>query len=279
MREIIITGASRGIGAALARALGPDQRLVLVARDLARLEQLRTEIDPDGGRVRVLRTDLSSLAAAGMAGDRLSGEVEGATLVHNAGVWPARRTLTAQGLETSFVVNHLAPLALQAPLLARGKLARILVVSAGLIAKGRFDRERTPTGDDFSALRTYCDTKLCFAVAMREVAERDRDVDVLVLHPGVVRTDLGARPGVVGALLALAKRGWESPERCAARLVRVLGRTRWSAPGEAPFWFEETPTPWPAAACDRSLRSAVWDTSTRLLVSHHVPGAGNVAAG
>jgi short-subunit dehydrogenase len=265
MQEIIITGASRGIGAALARALAPAARLVLVARDAARLEQLRAEIDPDGGRVRVLVADLGSLEAARAAGHRLCAQVEGATLVQNAGVWPARRVLTADGLESAFVVNHLAPLALQAPLLAQRKLARVLVVSAGLIAKGRFDALRTPVGDDFSALRTYCSTKLCFAVAMRQVAADHPELDVLVLHPGVVRTALGARSGVMGALLALVKRSWEPPERCAARLVRVLQRPRWSTPGAAPFWFEERPMRWPAAACDAATRRAVWETSSRFL--------------
>ena len=97
----------------------------------------------------------------------------------------------------------------------------------------RFDAERTPRGLDFSSLRTYANTKLCFAVAMRDVAAQHPEVDVVVMHPGVVRTDLGARPGLLGWLLDRIKRGWESPETCAERLARVLSKERWSPPADA----------------------------------------------
>jgi NAD(P)-dependent dehydrogenase (short-subunit alcohol dehydrogenase family) len=267
MHEIIITGASRGIGAALARALGVTCRLVLVARDAQRLQQLRAEIARSGGCVRYVPGDLSSLASARELGQRLLAETQaGATLVHNAGIWPTRRVLSPEGLESAFVVNHLGPLAMQEPLIARGQLARILVVSAGLIAKGRFDAERTPTGRDFSGLRTYCNTKLCFAAAMRKLAADHAELDTLVLHPGVVRTQLGARPGVLGALLSLAKRRWEAPETCATRLARILHLPRWSEPGKASFWFEERSIAWPAA-CGEAVQQAVWETSDRLLRS------------
>jgi hypothetical protein len=132
-----------------------------------------------------------------------------------------------------------------------------MVVGAGLMVKGRFDPARTPTGQDFSGFRTYATTKLCFAIAMREVAARHPELDVLVLHPGVVRTDLGARGGVLGALLTLVKRRWESPATCADRLVRVLDRTRWSTPGQAAWQFEEEAKPWPALADDETTRTAV----------------------
>ncbi|MBU8898409.1 SDR family NAD(P)-dependent oxidoreductase [Corallococcus sp. M34] len=265
MADLILTGASRGIGAALARALterGTEQ-LFLVARDAVRLEALAR---PSGGRAVVVPGDLSTLQGARELGARLAGLVApGATLVHNAGLWPAKRALTEDGLETAFVVNHLAPLVMQRPLLDTGLVRRILVVSAGLLVKGRFDAARTPTGRDFSGVRTYCTTKLCLALAMRDVAAERPEVDVAVLHPGVVRTDLGARPGPVGWLLKWVKRSWESPEVCGERLARVLDRERWSAPGEARWYFEETAQPWPPNTEDAATRQAVRDTTARLL--------------
>jgi len=259
MADVVLTGASRGIGRALALALAPrPERLVLIARDAARLAEVAREVEARGGTALVEPGDLGSMAAARALGERLATSVApGSTLVHNAGLWPSRRELGPDGLEAAFVVNHLAPLALQEPLLAAGRVARILVVSAGLIAVGRFDAQRTPTGGDFSALRTYASTKLAFAVAMRDVAERHPEVDVLVLHPGVVRTDLGARPGLLGKLLDLVKRRWEAPDACAERLARVLARDRWSAPGEARWQVEEAIRPWPSPARDASTRQAI----------------------
>lgn len=266
MADLILTGASRGIGRALALALagqpGHNERLLLVARDRARLESLVSEIQGKGGQAVAVPGDLSTLREARALGEQLATLVErDATLVHNAGLWPYKRELTPDGLEAAFVVNHLAPLAMQQPLLDAGLLRRILVVGAGLMIKGRFDAARTPTGEDFSSVRTYCDTKLGFAIAMRDVAAAHPEIDVLVLHPGVVRTDLGARPGPVGWLLSLVKRRWESPETCAARLVRILDRERWSPPGNARWLEKEEEQPWPAVAEDEGTRRAVREVS------------------
>ena len=257
MSDLILTGASRGIGHALALALAEKhmESLVLVARDRARLEALVADVERKGGRAIAVPGDLSSRAGARALGQQLADTVApGTTLVHNAGLWPSKRELTSEGLETAFVVNHLAPLKMQRALLESGRLRRIMVVSAGLIIKGRFDAARTPTGEDFSSIRTYCDTKLCFALAMRDVAAAHPELDVVVLHPGVVRTELGARTGPMGWLLSLVKRGWESPEVCATRLARILARERWSPAGEARWLVEEQEQPWPAVAEDEATR-------------------------
>ena len=270
MADVILTGASRGIGHALALALarpGAD-RLVLVARDRSRLEALAHAVEQQGGQALGVPGDLSSMTEARALGRRLT-EVAapGSTLIHNAGLWPSQRVLTPEGLETAFVVNHLAPLVMQQALLEAGRVRRIMGVSAGLIVKGRFDAARTPTGGDFSSIRTYCTTKLCFALALRELAARRPELDVVVLHPGVVRTELGARPGLLGWLLARVKRRWEAPEVCAERLARILARERWSPAGEARWLFEETEQPWPPSAEDEATRRSVRETTERLLGS------------
>jgi NAD(P)-dependent dehydrogenase (short-subunit alcohol dehydrogenase family) len=263
----IVTGASRGIGRALVVALaarGTDgDRIFALARDG---ESLRGLARDAGGRCAIVAVpgDLSRVVSAREVGEKLAQQLEPkTTLIHNAGLWPSQCTLV-DGLEGAFVTNCLGPLALQAPLLQAERLGRVLVVSAGLLVKGRFDASRTPTGRDFSGFRTYCTTKLAGAAAMRDVARRYPAIDFAILHPGVVNTDLGARRGLLGWILGLVKRKWESPATCAARLIRLLDQPRWQrAPGEAPWYFEESQQPWPAEV-DRD-REAVLATVNRLL--------------
>lgn len=246
----IVTGASRGIGRSLALALGsraaPEDRLFALARSSETLAALAGQIS--SCEAVPLAVDLSRVDAARAAGEQLAMKLrDGATLIHNVGVWPTKLELV-DGVELGFAVNCLGPLAIQAPLLAAGKLARVLVVSAGLIIKGRFDPDATPTGADFSALRTYCTTKLAGAVAMREAARLHPDVDFAIVHPGVVNTDLGDGSGLLAWLIRQVKRRWESPDTCAARLVGLLARERWQTqPGHAPWFFEAEQQPWPTA--------------------------------
>ena len=139
MQDVVVTGASRGIGRALVAELPrrDGSHLVMTARDDRRLRELADGVEGSGERPRVVPGDVGSLAAAHRLGLTLAETLSpGATLVHNAGVWPMCRELNEDGLESAFVVNHLGPLAMQAPLSRAGLLSRILVVSAGLIVKG-----------------------------------------------------------------------------------------------------------------------------------------------
>jgi NAD(P)-dependent dehydrogenase (short-subunit alcohol dehydrogenase family) len=273
MVDVVITGASRGIGRALALKLAaPDRHLVLVARDQARLAEVAAEIERRGGEARVICGDMGSVDGARALGKRLAERLtKGATLIHNAGLWPSRRVIGEDGFEASYVVNFVGPLALQQPLIEAGLLSRIMLVSAGLLVKGRFDPERTPRGDDFSAFRTYATTKLCLASAMRDVAAGHPEIDVVILHPGVVRTDLGARPGLLGAILSLVKRTWESPETCADRLARILERPRWSNARGAAWLVEEKDAPWPAVLEDDVTRRLVREAAASGLAVGKAP--------
>jgi len=114
-----------------------------------------------------------------------------------------------------------------------------------LIGLGRFDATRTPTGADFSGFRTYANTKRAFAEATRALAAQHPTVQFAVVHPGVARTELGARPGLMGKVLGVLKRGWKPPETCAKRLAQRLDDALWSEPGTAAWFFEGARADWP----------------------------------
>jgi NAD(P)-dependent dehydrogenase (short-subunit alcohol dehydrogenase family) len=229
---LILTGASRGIGRALLSAVPPSVFVHTLARGSIEARPNTTAHPFDLARDVLLP---------------LPRDLRGATLVHCAGLWPEKRELV-DGLERAWVVNCAAPLSLTQALLAeKGYVKRILVIGAGLMIKGQVSA-RTPTGDDFHWMGTYASTKLAFAIAMRDVAAMHPAVEVAVMHPGVVRTDLGDRGGPLGFLVRQLKRLWESPDVTGARLATFLARETWSSPrvpGEARWFFKDRETPWP----------------------------------
>ncbi|HVS16201.1 MAG TPA: 3-oxoacyl-[acyl-carrier-protein] reductase [Thermoanaerobaculia bacterium] len=87
-RTALVTGASQGIGAAVARALASQgARVVLAARNLERLEAVAGEIEAAGGAARPLRLDLADPASVGAAVASLEGDFAAVdVLVNNAGV-------------------------------------------------------------------------------------------------------------------------------------------------------------------------------------------------
>ena len=78
----VVTGASRGIGRAIALRLSRTHRIVAIARDAGRLKTLAGEIDASGGECRALVLDLADAAAVENALANLDADV----LVNNAGV-------------------------------------------------------------------------------------------------------------------------------------------------------------------------------------------------
>ncbi|MBK8264765.1 MAG: SDR family oxidoreductase [Nannocystis sp.] len=79
----LITGASRGIGRAVALALAPRADLVLVARDAGRLAAVAAEAAARGARVQALTADLEAAGEVARLVEATSGTVE--ILVNNAG--------------------------------------------------------------------------------------------------------------------------------------------------------------------------------------------------
>lgn len=226
MKTCVLTGASSGIGRALAEQLaaaGFD--LLLLGRDRSRLDETvaRARERAQAGRsVRPMVADLSTRSGAReVARELLAVAPRIDVLIHNAGILPTERRLTADGFEESFATNHLAPFVLNRALRERliaSAPARIVQVSAGLYIKGRVELEQGPKGLPFSPFTTYGTSKLWNLYATLELA-RELDgsgVTVNAVHPGVVRTRLGDLPGWKGALLQLVKRLWATPEQGAA---------------------------------------------------------------
>ena len=131
-------------------------------------------------------------------------------LVNNAGIAVRDRHLSADGYESTFAVNHLAPFLLTNLLLDRLRAsapARIVNVSSGVHGSGRIDLDDLQMERRFDGWEAYCNSKLANALFTCELARRVDAAEVTAnfLHPGVIDTKLlhvnfgGGSPVATGA--------------------------------------------------------------------------------
>ena len=133
---------------------------------------------------------------------------------------------TADGLEHTFAVNHLAPFLLTNLLLERLEAsapARIVTVSSGAQSMGRIDFDDLQGERNYQGQRAYNQSKLANVLFTYELARRlaGTGVTANVLHPGVVRTRFGAEdPARLTKLLVpIARWFMKTPEQGAATPV------------------------------------------------------------
>nr|XP_040126842.1 retinol dehydrogenase 14 [Ictidomys tridecemlineatus] len=117
-------------------------------------------------------------------------------LINNAGVFQCPYAKTEDGFEMQFGVNHLGHFLLTSLLLGLLKSSapsRIVVVSSKLYKYGEINFEDLNSEQSYNKSFCYSRSKLANILFTRELARRleGTNVTVNVLHPGVVRTNLG----------------------------------------------------------------------------------------
>jgi NAD(P)-dependent dehydrogenase (short-subunit alcohol dehydrogenase family) len=231
-RTVLITGGSGGIGRATALGLAAmGAHLAITGRDRGRTEDAAREIRAAGsGQVDTFVADLSCQSQVRrLAGQVLQSLSRIDVLVNNAGGYWNTRHVTADGLERTFAINHLAPFLLTNLLLDRLKNsapARVVTVSSNVQAIGRIDFEDLQGERSYSGARAYNQSKLANVLFTYELARRLQATMVTAnaLHPGVVRTSFGAEdPGSVQRLFTPFVRPFmKAPGRGAATSIHLV---------------------------------------------------------
>jgi NAD(P)-dependent dehydrogenase (short-subunit alcohol dehydrogenase family) len=135
-KVVLITGANSGVGFATAKALAKLAALIMVCRNEERATATRREIAAvaTGPEPVLMIADLSlQREVRSLAEDVRARFPRLDVLINNAGAIFARRELTADGIEKTFAINHLAPFLLTNLLLDPLRLrpgARIITVAS-----------------------------------------------------------------------------------------------------------------------------------------------------
>ncbi len=184
-RTILITGASSGIGAGIARTLAqPGARLVLGARRVDRLQALADELRGQGAQVWVQALDVTqraqvdAFAAAALAE---FGSID--VIVNNAGIMPLSpmASLKVDEWDRMIDVN------------IRGVLHGIAAVLPHMQARGQGQIINIASIGALSVVPTaavYCATKYAVRAISEGLRQEHRELRVTCIHPGVVESEL-----------------------------------------------------------------------------------------
>ncbi len=265
-KRILITGGNSGIGVVAAVELARlGAELVLACRDSEKTTGALETINAVAEVPAVnLPVDLSSFAsvrdlAAAFTEryDRLD------VLINNAGTFPTKQQMTADGYEAQFGVNHLSHFLLTNLLLymlTASAPARFITVTSKLHKNGELDFETFNGFQKYNAQAAYNQSKLANVLFGVELAERLQGTGVTsnVLHPGAVATDIVRDvPWLVRKIIGLI---FIAPEKGAKTTIMLASDD--SLADVTGKYYDQCELAEPSAlAADAELRKKLWDVS------------------
>lgn len=269
----LITGANAGIGYVTAlRIAEMGARVILVCRDKTKGEAAREEIRRQSGnpQVELLLGDLSSQHQLHRLADEFKEQHDRLdVLINNAGLYMPKRTMTAEGFEMTFAVNHLAYFLLTDLLLDILKAsapARIINVASAAHFYGKIEFDNLQGERKYGGVAAYNNSKLANVLFTRELARRLAGTGVTAnsLHPGAVATQIFRR--LPKPLEWIIKALTKSPEEGAQTTIYLASSPE--VEGVSGKYFDNKQQKHPSRlAQDDELARQLWEASEQLVRS------------
>lgn len=278
-KTVLVTGGTNGIGKATALGLAAmGAHVGITGRDRRRAEDTAREIRAAGGQVDVFIADLSTQAEVRrVASEALAQLARIDVLVNNVGGYWNNRHVTADGLERTFALNHLAPFLLTNLLLDRlgqSSASRVVTVSSNAHALGRIDFDDLQGEESYSGSRAYNQSKLANVLFTYELARRmpaassgdQAVVTANALHPGVVRTSFGAEDpaSVHRIIIPILRPMMKTPTQGAAASIRLASALELEQV-TGRFFANGKPKKSSKASYDEAVAARLWQVSADLV--------------
>ena len=275
-RVCLVTGATSGIGkASAARLASMGAAVGVVARNPAKGKATAAELRSSDAedRVQLFVADLSSQAdVRRLAEDVLRRWDRLHVLVNCAGGYWAHRRVTADGLELTFALNHLAYFLLTNLLLDRlieSAPSRIVNVTSAAQSMGRIDFEDLQGERGYRGQAAYNQSKLANVLFTYELARRLEGTGVTVncVHPGVTRTRFGQEdpnPNFATRwLTSAAKPFMRTPEKGADTAVWLAAAPE-AETISGKYFHDRKPRRSSRRSHDKEIAQRLWEVSSRL---------------
>ena len=285
-RIFLITGANSGLGYETSKfLLEKGATLIMCCRDLIKGEKAKQELSKYNytGDIELVELDLSDLINIKKASNKIKKKFNHIdVLINNAGIMAPPFTLSKQGLEIQFAVNHLAHMSLTLellPLLKHARDARVVTVTSGVQYLGDIYWDDLQGKLKYDRWSSYAQSKLAnvmFGLELNLKLEMSNSkVLSLLAHPGLARTNLQPKSveanqswqektayKLMDPIFQSAKMG-ALPQITAATMPGVMGGQQYGPR----FNFRGTPKVCRNApkALNHLSRKRLWDVSKDLI--------------
>ncbi|XP_034489879.1 retinol dehydrogenase 12-like [Drosophila innubila] len=277
-KVVIVTGCNTGIGKETVLELARrGAKIYMACRDPARCEAARIEIiDRTQNQQLFNRSlDLGSLESVRNFVARFKAEETRLDLlINNAGIMACPRSLTADGYEQQFGVNHLGHFLLTNLLLDRLKQSapsRIVVVSSIAHLFGRINRDDLMGDRNYRKMMgAYTQSKLANVLFTRKLSTllQGTGVTVNCCHPGLVRTELNRHfvaPRWILALLSIISLYFVKTPRAGAQTQLRLALDPVLENSSGDYYSDSLRFPLVPWARDKNTANWLWRESERLV--------------
>jgi len=273
-KRVLITGANTGIGKATATALAHQgMQIILACKNPERAQAARDEIVRETGNraVDIAIVDLSSLQSVRTFAEDIHSRYDHLdVLINNAGISLIDRTLSVDGNEMIFAVNHLGPFLLTnllLDLLLAAEAARIVNVASSVHKNARFDITDLQHERTWSGRNAYGCSKFMNVLFTYELARKLKDSKVTAncLCPGLVRSDFfRAYKKLPFMLKVVMKFVGRTPEEGARTSIYLASSDE--VEGVSGRYFQNgKPVESSAGTYDPDLSANLWEQSARLV--------------
>ncbi len=278
-KMVVVTGASSGIGYQAALDFTRSGAVVIgVGRDAQRCEAARQRIlaDTPSANVTFLVADLAHQKQIRELGAKISQLLDERTggqldvLVNNAGLYMQKRVITGDGAETTFAVNHLAPMLLSyllLPHLEKTEESRIITVSSNSHYNTWFNPAVEKRPFFYFGFWAYKVSKLGNVLFSREFNQiwKGKNPQAFAVDPGLVNTEIGLKG--TGGLVQAVWRGRQAkgmPAEVPSRTILHVANTPGLDATQEVYWRDCKPKKASRAVFNESLGKRLWEESCRL---------------
>ena len=278
MKSIVITGGTSGLGLQAALNLGSQfDNMYIIGKNEEKGQSSLQDIKMLFPKINIkfIKTDLSLISEIKkLSAYFFTKRIKIDILINNAGGIFFKRTLTAEKIEKTFALNHLAYFALTNLFLKNNifkKEAKIINVASGAHRGANLNFTDIEMKQKYNGWLCYKKSKLCNILFTKKLSElvKLQNITVNCLHPGFVKTEFGKNNhGILSFLLKILMSFHAIKVSEGVKTIVYLAINDEAKKISGEYFYKSKVTKPSQSAEDKELADKLWNYSLQTLSNY-----------